>query len=62
MPHPVGLAVGLSFALGFLSLCGFAVYMVVTMVRDGWRDSLTALRRRNGALSPPGVWPPPLAL
>ena len=59
MTHVFALAVGGFIALAFLSLCGFAVYMVVTMVRDGWRNSFATLRYWSGTLSPPGVWPPP---
>ena len=59
MMHSLALAVGCFIVLTFLALCVLLVYMVGTMLRDGWRHLFGPDTRRSIVAAPPNVWPPP---
>ena len=55
----IGLAIGSLIVLAFLALCAFLLYMVLTIIRDGWSTVFGAFSRTRPILAQPGVWPPP---
>lgn len=57
--HLFALALAGFALLGFVFLIGYVLFMVWTMVRDGWRAAWGSSPHSRTALVRPGVWPPP---